>query len=156
MQQAQTAHTYNFSIQRLGKNFFPPSCHEYFCQFFNFSHSFRQLQFHSDSDHWKIPKYLCICMSTSFACIFNDAFIQFILIIYTRNNNFSMTTSDNFLAWICVKIWSPQKLFWCCMGRCSSKYACHIQILDENKAAYNVLHFLLVLLLVNDFWYVMQ
>lgn len=30
------------------------------------------------------------------------------------------------------------------------------QIRDENKAAYNVSHFLLILLLVNDFWYVMQ
>lgn len=28
------------------------------------------------------------------------------------------------------------------------------QIRDENKAAYNVSHFLLILLLVNDFWYV--
>lgn len=81
-----------------------------------------------------------MCMSTSFAGILNDAFIQFIL-INTGNNNFSMTASDNLVVWTSLKIWSPQKMFWWCAGRCSSKYACPIQILDKIKAAYNVSHY---------------
>lgn len=101
----------------------------------------------------KVFAYLYVC----FLCLYllkNQ--LKHFLIINTRNNYFSITNSDNLLVWIYLKIWFLQKLFWWYMGRCSSKYIWHILFLDENKVVYNVLHFLLILLLVSDFWYIMQ
>lgn len=96
--------TWTISVFRSQANtFFPPPWHEYFHQFFTFYHSFRYfLQFLSDPDHWKIPKYLCIVMPTFCANNFNDMLTPFI-IINTRKSNFSITASSNFVLWISRK-----------------------------------------------------
>lgn len=128
----------NFSIQSPGKHIFPAPWLEYFHQFFVFHHSFRYfLQFHSDPDHWTIPKYLCVCTSSSSADNFNDMLIPFITITNTRKSNFSITASSNLYFEFVCKIWPPQELFRWCMGRGNSRYIWCIKILDVNKAVCN-------------------